>query len=114
MREKETAETTERLDMVLALAAGLALMAIAIWGVAGFLLPTLTCGGPLSGYERVPRFNTYTGRPARPAVPGRATNAIEALNSQMRSTVHRVDSFTNGNQALRWAAVAGLSAEGCL
>ena len=49
MREKETAETTERLDMVLALAAGLALMAIAIWGVAGFLLPTLTCGGPLSG-----------------------------------------------------------------
>lgn len=49
VREKETAETTERLDMVLTVAPGLALMAVAIWGVGGFLLPTLTGGAGLFG-----------------------------------------------------------------
>jgi putative transposase len=41
----------------------------------------------------------------------RTTNAIEALNSQLRATVRRVSRFTTGDQALRWAAVAALRAE---
>ena len=41
----------------------------------------------------------------------RTTNAIEALNSPLRATVRRVSRFTTGDQALRWAAVAGLRAE---
>ena len=41
----------------------------------------------------------------------RTTNAIEALNSQLRATVRRVSRFTTGDQALRWAAVAALRTE---
>lgn len=41
----------------------------------------------------------------------RTTNAIEALNSQLRSTVRRVSRFTTGDQAVRWATVAALRAE---
>lgn len=42
VRDKEAAETTEKLDLVLTVAPGLALFAVAIWGVAGFLIPALT------------------------------------------------------------------------
>jgi transposase-like protein len=41
----------------------------------------------------------------------RTTNAIEALNSQLRATVRRVNYFTTGDQALRGAAVAASRAE---
>jgi len=41
----------------------------------------------------------------------RTTNAIEALNSQIRATVRRVSRFTTGDQALRLATVAALRVE---
>ncbi len=51
------------------------------------------------------------GLPAQLRRGLRTTNAIEALNSQIRATVRRVSRFTTGDQALRWAAVAALRAE---
>ena len=51
------------------------------------------------------------GLPAQLRRGLRTTNAIAALNSQLRSTVRRVSRFTTGDQALRWAAVAALRVE---
>ena len=51
------------------------------------------------------------GLPAQLRRGLRTTNAIEALNSQLRATVRRVSRFTTGDQVLRWAAVAALRVE---
>ena len=49
VRDKEAVETTERLDLVLTMAPGLALFAVAIWGVGGWLVPALTGSGGIFG-----------------------------------------------------------------
>lgn len=67
----------------------------------------------LEGLEETLTVNRL-GLPKRLARSLRSTNPIESLNASIRNASRNVKRWRNGEQALRWAAVASLDSEGSL